>query len=105
MIFIDKYKKEFAENLTNLSRENASVALDQAEQVEKFVNGYSGFLYLDKDGMPEVAMKTYTHLGLADAKDEMIRMEELNDARKKLEKALCGSRAFFCGETLTSMVQ
>lgn len=25
-------------------------------KVEKFVNGYSGFLYLDKDGMPEVAM-------------------------------------------------
>ena len=25
-------------------------------KVEKFVDGYSGFLYLDKDGMPEVAM-------------------------------------------------
>lgn len=111
-----------------------------------FVEGYSGFLYLDKDGMPEVAMHwqhrfnhavqryndiyrvqmpnitphvcrhtycsnmakagmnpktlqylmghsdigvtmdTYTHLGLEDAKDEMIRMEELNAAKRELEK-------------------
>ena len=116
-------------------------------KVEKFVDGYSGFLYLDKDGMPEVAMhwqhrfnhavqryndiyrvqmpnitphvcrhtycsnmakagmnpktlqylmghsdigvtmNTYTHLGLEDAKDEMIRMEELNAAKRELEKA------------------
>ena len=115
-------------------------------KVEKFVDGYSGFLYLDKDGMPEVAMhwqhrfnyavqryndiyrvqmpnikphvcrhtycsnmakagmnpktlqylmghsdigvtmNTYTHLGLEDAKDEMIRMEELNAARAELNK-------------------
>lgn len=115
-------------------------------KVEKFVDGYSGFLYLDKDGMPEVAMhwqhrfnhavqryndiyrvqmpnitphvcrhtycsnmakagmnpktlqylmghsdigvtiNTYTHLGLEDAKDEMIRMEELNAAKRELEK-------------------
>lgn len=115
-------------------------------KVEKFVDGYSGFLYLDKNGMPEVAMhwqhrfnhavqryndiyrvqmpnitphvcrhtycsnmakagmnpkmlqylmghsdigvtmNTYTHLGLEDAKDEMIRMEELNAAKKELEK-------------------
>ena len=115
-------------------------------KVEKFVDGYSGFLYLDKDGMPEVAMhwqhrfnhavqryndiyrvqmpnitphvcrhtycsnmakagmnpktlqylmghsdigvtmNTYTHLGLEDAKDEMIRMEELNTARAELNK-------------------
>lgn len=115
-------------------------------KVEKFVDGYSGFLYLDKDGMPEVAMRwqhrfnhavqryndiyrvqmpnitphvcrhtyctnmakagmnpktlqylmghsdigvtmnTYTHLGLEDAKDEMIRMEELNAAKRELEK-------------------
>ena len=111
-----------------------------------FVEGYSGFLYLDKDGMPEVAMhwqhrfnhavqryndiyrvqmpnitphvcrhtycsnmakagmnpktlqylmghsdigvtmNTYTHLGLEDAKDEMIRMEELNASKRELEK-------------------
>ena len=33
-----------------------------------------------------VTMNTYTHLGLEDAKDEMIRMEELNAAKKELEK-------------------
>ena len=32
-------------------------------------------------------MNTYTHLGLEDAKDEMIRMEELKAAKKELEKA------------------
>ena len=112
------------------------------------MNGYSGFLDLDKDGMPEVAMhwqhrfnhavqryndiyrvqmpnitshvcrhtycsnmaktgmnpktlqylmghsdigvtmNTYTHLGLEDAKDEMIRMEELNAAKRELEKTI-----------------
>ena len=31
-----------------------------------------------------VTMNTYTHLGLDDAKEEMIRMEELNQARKEL---------------------
>ena len=115
-------------------------------EVEQFVDGYSGFLYLDKDGLPEVAlhwehrfrhavnryneiyrvqmpkitphicrhtycsnmakagmnpktlqylmghsdigvtMNTYTHLGLEDAKEEMIRMEELNAARAELNK-------------------
>lgn len=115
-------------------------------KVEQFVDGYSGFLYLDKDGLPEVAlhwehrfrhavnryneiyrvqmpkitphicrhtycsnmakagmnpktlqylmghsdigvtMNTYTHLGLEDAKEEMIRMEELNAARTELNK-------------------
>ena len=34
-----------------------------------------------------VTLNTYTHLGLEDAKDEMIRMEELNAAKKELEKA------------------
>ena len=35
-----------------------------------------------------VTMNIYTHLGLEeDAKDEMIRMEELNAAKKELEKA------------------
>lgn len=33
-----------------------------------------------------VTMNTYTHLGLADAKDEMIRLEELNQAKKEIEK-------------------
>ena len=34
-----------------------------------------------------VTMNTYTYLGLEDAKDEMIRMEELNAAKKELEKS------------------
>ena len=33
-----------------------------------------------------VTMNTYSNLGLKDAKDEMIRMEELNAAKKELEK-------------------
>lgn len=113
---------------------------------EKMVDGYIGFLFRDKNGMPEVAMhwqhrfnhavkryndifkiqmpnitphvcrhtycsnqaragmnpktlqylmghsdigvtmNTYTHLGLDDAKDEMIRLEELEQARKELDK-------------------
>ncbi len=117
------------------------------ELPEIMVDGYVGFLFRDKDGMPEVAlhwehrfknavnrynsifkvqmpkitphicrhtycsnqakagmnpktlqylmghsdigvtMNTYTHLGLDDAKDEMIRMEELEQARKEVDKA------------------
>ncbi len=33
-----------------------------------------------------VTMNTYTHLGLDDAKDEMIRLEELEQAKKEIEK-------------------
>lgn len=33
-----------------------------------------------------VTVNTYTHLGLEDAKDEMIRLEELNAARVELNK-------------------
>ena len=33
-----------------------------------------------------VTMNTYTHLGLDDAKNEMIRMEELEHARKEVDK-------------------
>ncbi|MGN0603300.1 MAG: DUF262 domain-containing protein [Oscillospiraceae bacterium] len=33
-----------------------------------------------------VTMNTYTHLGLEDAKDEMVRLEELNRAREEVEK-------------------
>ena len=33
-----------------------------------------------------VTMNTYTHLGLDDAKNEMIRMEELNQARKEINE-------------------
>lgn len=113
---------------------------------EKFIEGYSGFLFTDKAGLPLVAMhwehrfnsmvnrynqiyrvqipnitphvcrhtycsnmaragmnpktlqylmghsdisitmNTYTHLGLDDAKDEMIRLKELEDARREVEK-------------------
>lgn len=34
-----------------------------------------------------VTMNTYTHLGLDDAKDEMIRLEELEQKRKEIDKA------------------
>lgn len=114
---------------------------------EIMVDGYVGFLFRDKNGMPEVAlhwehrlknavnrynsifrvqlpkitphicrhtycsnqakagmnpktlqylmghsdigvtMNTYTHLSLDDAKNEMIRMEELEQARKEVDKA------------------
>lgn len=33
-----------------------------------------------------VTMNTYTHLGLDDARDEMVRLEELENARKEVEK-------------------
>ena len=33
-----------------------------------------------------VTMNTYTHLGLDDARDEIVRLQELEDARKELEK-------------------
>ena len=32
-------------------------------------------------------MNVYTHLGLDDAKNEMIRMEELEQARKEVQKS------------------
>ena len=34
-----------------------------------------------------VAMNTYTYLGLEDAKNEMIQMEELEQDRKEVDKA------------------
>lgn len=33
-----------------------------------------------------VTMNTYTHLGFDDAKDEMVRLEELEVAKKEVEK-------------------
>ena len=54
------------------------------------MDGYSGFLYLDKDGMPEVAMHwqhRFNHLGLEDAQNEMVRLEELNRAKEEVAKA------------------
>ena len=119
----------------------------ETPKVEKSIDGYSGFLFLDKDGLPEVAMhwehrfnhmvgryneiyrvqipnitphvcrhtycsnmaragmnpktlqylmghsdigvtmNTYTHLGLEDAQNEMIRLEELNRAKEEVAKA------------------
>lgn len=38
-----------------------------------------------------VTMNTYTHLGLEDAKDEMVRLEELNRAREEVEKTSGGA--------------
>ena len=118
----------------------------KSPKVEKAIDGYSGFLFYDENGMPLVAMhwqhrfnrmvgryndiyrvqmpnitphvcrhtycsnqakagmnpktlqylmghseigvtmNTYTHLGLDDAKNEMIRMEELEQARKEIDK-------------------
>ncbi len=39
-----------------------------------------------------VTMNTYTHLGLDDAKNEMIRLEELERAKKEVEKASGNNR-------------
>ena len=33
-----------------------------------------------------ITMNTYTHLSLDDAKDEMIRLKELEEARREVEK-------------------
>lgn len=33
-----------------------------------------------------VTMNTYTHLGFDDAKDEMVRLDELETAKKEVEK-------------------
>ena len=38
--------------------------------------------------MFKMTFSAYTHLGLDDAKDEMIRLEELGQARKEVEKTL-----------------
>lgn len=113
---------------------------------EKMINGYAGFLFYDKEGLPEVSMhwqhrfrhmvnryneiykvqlpritphicrhtycsnmararmnpktlqylmghsdigvtmNVYTHLGYDDARDEMIRLEELEQAKKEVER-------------------
>ena len=34
-----------------------------------------------------VTMNTYTHLGLEDAQNEMVRLEELNKAKEEIAKA------------------
>lgn len=33
-----------------------------------------------------ITMNTYTHLGLDDAKDEMVRLKELEETRREVEK-------------------
>ena len=35
-----------------------------------------------------VTMNTYTHLGYEDAKDEMVRVEELESAKVELQKVI-----------------
>ena len=35
-----------------------------------------------------VTMNTYTHLGFDDAKDEMVRLEELEIAKQEVEKVI-----------------
>ena len=39
-----------------------------------------------------VTMNTYTHLGLEDAQNEMVRLEELNKAKEEVAKAACEKR-------------
>ena len=38
-----------------------------------------------------VTMDVYTHLGLDDAKDEIIRLKELEDARKEINNIITSS--------------
>ena len=42
--------------------------------------------YLMEHSDISVTMNVYTHLGFDDAKDEMVRLEELNAAKKEVEK-------------------
>ena len=44
------------------------------------------FQYLMGHSDISVTMNVYTHLGFDDAKDEMVRLEELNAAKKEVEK-------------------
>ena len=39
-----------------------------------------------------VTMNTYTHLGLEDAQNEMVRLEELNKAKEEVAKAASEQR-------------
>ena len=138
---ISNVKKDVAECFRGIIEDR------EVPRNEKIIDGYTGFLFLDKNGNPEVAMhwehrfnhmvkryneiyrvqmpnitphvcrhtycsnmaksgmnpktlqylmghsdigvtlNTYTHLGLEDAADELKRMEDLEVARKELEKA------------------
>ena len=42
--------------------------------------------YLMEHSDISVTMNVYTHLGFDDSKDEMVRLEELNAAKKEVEK-------------------
>ena len=42
--------------------------------------------YLMEHSDISVTMNVYTHLGFDDAKDEMVRLEELNAAKKEVEE-------------------
>ena len=133
--------------IKDIDLKNRIINIDHQLQRIGSMDGYVGFLFRDKNGMPEVAlhwehrlknavnrynsifrvqlpkitphicrhtycsnqakagmnpktlqylmghsdigvtMNTYTHLSLDDAKNEMIRMEELEQARKEVDKA------------------
>ena len=82
-------------------------------KVEKSIDGYSGFLFYDDNGIPLVAycsnmaksgmnpktlqylmghsdisvtMNVYTHIGFDDAEEELKRMEEFRKAQAEIEK-------------------
>ena len=81
-----------------------------ASKVEKDIDGYSGFLFYDDNGMPLVAMhwqhrfnhktlqylmghsdisvtmNVYTHIGFDDAEEELKRIEEFRKARAEVEQ-------------------
>ena len=44
------------------------------------------FQYLMRHSNISITMNTYMHLGLDDAKDEMVRLKELEEARREVEK-------------------
>ena len=47
----------------------------------------TSFRYLMGHSDNGVTMNTYTHLGLEDAQNEMVRLEELNRAKEEVAKA------------------
>ena len=53
-------------------KEIAIVALQPRK--EPMIDGHAGFLFLDKNDMPMVALNTYTHVGFDDAKQELLRV-------------------------------
>ena len=49
----------------------------------------TSFRYLMGHSDIGVTMNTYIHLGLEDAQNEMVRLEELNRAKEEVAKAAC----------------